>query len=103
MKLRAGEQLASTVCATRVVVVRAPDGDVELTCGGADMVSLDDGEPTVSGEPAAGHDAGTQLGKRYAEETLGLELLCSKPGAGSIWCNGAPLLLKAAKPLPASD
>ena len=32
-----------------------------------------------------------------------LELLCTKPGEGSLAAGGAPLTLKEAKPLPSSD
>jgi hypothetical protein len=32
-----------------------------------------------------------------------LELLCTKPGKGSLADGGQPLALKEAKPLPASD
>ena len=46
---------------------------------------------------------GTLMGKRYAEPDVGLELLCTKPGAGTLTCNGAPIALKDAKPLPSSD
>ena len=36
-------------------------------------------------------------------EERGLELLCTKAGAGSLTLDGAPLGLKSAKPLPSSD
>ncbi len=103
MKLRAGQKLASTVCATRLVVVKAPDADLDLRCGGAPMVALDDGEPVISGSPAAGHDAGTLLGKRYADEDAGLELLCMQAGAGSLSVGDVEVAVKGAKPLPSSD
>jgi hypothetical protein len=102
MKLSIGMRLRSVVCATQVVVVRSPaDVDVNLTCGGEAMIDL-------SAEPerlptAAGHDAGTQLGKRYAHRDAGVELLCTRAGDGSLWLDGAPLELKPPKPLPASD
>ena len=103
MKVKAGQQLASTVDTTRVVVVRAPDADVEIECGGAAMAPLDAGEPTISGEPAADRSDGTLLGKRYADDDLGIELLCTKAGPGSLSVNGQALPVKAPKPLPASD
>jgi hypothetical protein len=46
---------------------------------------------------------GSQLGKRYADDEFGVELLCTKAGQGTLAVNGRPLPLKAAKPLPASD
>jgi hypothetical protein len=51
----------------------------------------------------SGFATGTQLGKRYADEELGLELLCTKPGQGSISVGETILAVKGAKPLPASD
>ena len=39
----------------------------------------------------AGFDGGTQLGKRYADDELGLELLCTKAGEGSISVGETPL------------
>lgn len=101
MQLKAGARLKSAADETQVVVVRAPDGDVDLTCGGHPLVPLD-AEVT----PAAvedGHSGPTLIGKRYADDTVGLELLCTKAGAGGLFVNGAPLGLKEAKPLPSSD
>jgi hypothetical protein len=46
---------------------------------------------------------GTQMGKRYADEASGLEVLCTKAGAGTLTLDGAPIELKGAKPLPSSD
>lgn len=46
---------------------------------------------------------GTQLGKRYADEDAGLELLCARAGTGSLSLAGAAIEIKSAKPLPASD
>ena len=46
---------------------------------------------------------GVALGKRYVNKSGDLELLCTKPGEGSLSVGGAPLTLKEAKPLPSSD
>ena len=46
---------------------------------------------------------GTQIGKRYVNEAGDLELLCTKPGDGSLALSGAELTIKGAKPLPSSD
>ena len=102
MKLRPGQKLHSAVCDAQVVVIRAPAHDVELGCGGAPM--LEEGEVPDSSarlDPSLGD--GPQLGKRYADEDLGLELLCTRPGAGALTVDGRPLPLKGAKPLPSSD
>lgn len=102
MQLKAGTKMASTVCDTQVVVVRAPVAEVELGCGGAALVdAAAAGDPTGAPDPALAD--GTLIGKRYADEELGLELLCTKPGAGTLTCNGVALAVKGAKPLPASD
>ena len=37
-QLKAGTRLRSAVCNTEVMVVLAPSGDVELTCGGTSMI-----------------------------------------------------------------
>lgn len=100
MKLRVGQTLYSTVGITAVVVIRAPDSEVDVTCGGAPMVT-ESAPPTGS---VPGTDEGSSLlGKRYANEEASLELLCTKADAGTLAVNGTPLGLKDAKPLPASD
>jgi hypothetical protein len=43
------------------------------------------------------------LGKRYADEAVGLELLCVKAGDYPVAVNGTPVTQKSAQPLPASD
>ena len=101
MELKAGARLKSAVCSTEVIVVKAPADDVEATCGGAPMVAPD-GDAT-GGTPADGADGGTQMGKRYVTDDEGLELLCTKPGDGSLGVGAALLTLKEAKTLPASD
>jgi hypothetical protein len=102
VKPRVGQTLASTVDATTVVVVKAPDTDVTLTCGGAEMVDSKEASG-VTGTPDPSQQDGSQLGKRYADDELGLEILCTKAGQGTLAANGTPLPLKGAKPLPASD
>ena len=46
---------------------------------------------------------GTLIGKRYVDAAGTVELLCVKPGKGSLAIAGVALQLKDAKPLPASD
>jgi hypothetical protein len=102
MQLKPGTRLRSTVCSTEVIIVRAPQDDVEISCGGQAMVVLGTDVPE-GGSVSADFAGGTQLGKRYADEGVGIELLCTKAGEGSLALNGEPLLLKEAKPLPSSD
>lgn len=100
--IKPGTRMRSAVCATEVMVVAAPaDGDVSLSCGGAPMLALD-ATPT-GGEPAPGADGGTLLGKRYVTADGKFEVLCTKPGRGSLAVGGAALAVKGAKPLPSSD
>ena len=102
MQLRVGSRWRSAVDDTQVVVVRAPSGEVSLTCGGHPLVA-GDSEPAPDLTISEEHAGGTALGKRYADPQTGLELLCVKGGTGALALNGAELPLKSAKPLPASD
>jgi len=101
MRPRVGQMLASTVDTTAVIVVRSPDEDLDITCGGAAMT--EGNGPGATGTPDPALMGGALLGKRYSDEDLGLELLCTKPGPGTLAVNGVPLPMKSAKPLPASD
>ena len=103
MKPRVGQTLASSVDTTAVIVVRAPDADVELTCAGVPLYDAKSGAAAPEGEADPAQMAGTQLGKRYADDDLGLELLCTKGGKGSLMADGAALGIKTAKALPSSD
>lgn len=101
MRLTVGQTLVSTVDQTTVIVVRAPEGQAALTCGGAEMVDAKAARPV--GDPDPAQQDGTLLGKRYADESLGLEVLCTKAGSGTLAYAGRPLPVKDAKALPASD
>jgi len=101
MDLKPGSRLKSSVCDTELVIVKAPSGDVDITCRGAPRADPADAER--NGEVAADACGGTALGKRYVDEDGALEVLCTKPGDGSLAVGGTPLSLKEAKPLPASD
>ena len=81
--LKAGTRLKSAVCNTEVMVVAAPKDEVDVSCGGAPLLALG-GEAPAGGEIAAGAGEGTQIGKRYTNEAGDLEILCTKPGEGSL-------------------
>ena len=100
LSLRPGDQLASTVCTTRVVVIRVPaDRQPLIECGGSPMVA-----GTPGGKPSPGGlDAVTLIGKRYVDAAGSVELLCTSSGTGALTCDGEPMTIKSAKPLPASD
>jgi hypothetical protein len=102
MDLKPGTRWASQVCDAEVVVVRGATDAGTLECGGQAMVPQ--GEAPASGlalDPA--FSEGSPIGKRFVDAELGLEVLVTKAGAGSLAVNGTALTLKDAKPLPSSD
>ena len=100
-QLKVGTRLRSAVCTTEVMVVAAPAADVDVRCGGAPMLAP--GETASGGALDAAASGGSALGKRYVSEAGDLELLCVKPGKGSLALGGKALSLKEAKQLPSSD
>ena len=81
--LKAGARLKSAVCDTQVMVIAAPAGDVALSCGGArDARARRRRRRGRAIDPE--HKNGTQIGKRYVNADGNLELLCTKPGKGSL-------------------
>ena len=100
-QLKAGTRIQSAVCSTEVMVIAAPGGDVDVRCGGAPMIEISAKKP--GGTPDAAFAGGTQIGKRYVNEAGDVELLCTKPGPGSLSLGDTPMALKEAKPLPSSD
>jgi len=101
-QLKAGARLKSAVCTTEVIVIVAPPGDADVRCGGVPMLGT--GESAPAGAVLDGGAAGgTTLGKRYVSPAGEVELLCTKPGKGSLALGATTLVLKEAKPLPSSD
>ena len=98
--LAAGKRLKSTVCNTEIMVIAAPGGEVDLSCGGAPMSADGAGN---GGSVAGDFAEGTTLGKRYTNEEGNLEVLCVKAGDGSLALGGVALKLKDAKKLPKTD
>jgi len=96
--MKPGTRLKSAACDTEVMVIRAGEGTIE--CGGAPM---GEDKPAVPAPLAADFAAGTLMGKRYVDADGKFELLCVKPGKGSLSVDGIALVTKDAKPLPASD
>jgi hypothetical protein len=96
--MKPGTKLKSVVCETEVMVIRG--GDVIIACGGAPMA---DERPAELGAIDPAFAEGTRMGKRYVDQAGIVELLCVKPGAGSLARDGVALTTKDAKPLPASD
>ncbi len=101
MEIKAGSRLACPECSVELVVVRPPSTAVVLTCGGAELVEAGADRPGGGHADASGE--GTLVGKRYADEDTGLEVLCAKPGPGELAADGRAVPIKGAKPLPSSD
>lgn len=96
--MKPGTKLKSTVCDTEVMVIRGAGG--ALACGGALMA---DQAPAERGNIDPNFAEGTKMGKRYVDDAGTVELLCVKPGQGSLSLDGVALQIKDAKPLPSSD
>jgi hypothetical protein len=102
MQMKVGSRLRSVVCETEVIVVKAPGGELDVRCGGHPMVGKDE-DVAAAGTPSEAFAGGALIGKRYADEGLGLELLVTKGGTGTLAVGETPLPVKEAKPLPSSD
>jgi hypothetical protein len=96
--MKPGTKLKSAVCDTEVMVIRGGAGTIE--CGGAPMAEA---KPDTPGTIDPAHAGGSLMGKRYVDIAGTFELLCVKPGKGSLAVDGVALVIKEAKPLPASD
>ncbi len=97
--MKPGSKLKSAVCDAEVMVIRGtPDGVVE--CGGSPMAEQAPAERRPIDPKFA---QGTRIGKRYVDADAKIELLCVKPGQGSLSIGGIALTVKDAKPLPSSD
>ncbi|MCZ4314804.1 hypothetical protein O4H66_15450 [Comamonadaceae bacterium G21597-S1] len=103
MPIKPGSRWGSATCTTEIVVVRPPSTEAALECGGTAMHSPPDAARQAQSAPDAASAGGTLLGKRYTDDASGLEVLCTKPGAGSLSVSGRPMSVKAAKALPSSD
>ena len=99
LQLRAGQSLFSTIDPTTVVVIKAPAEQVTVSVNGVEVTASKPGSAPSAAPPGSG----TLIGKRYADDAIGIELLVSKPGSGTLEVNGTPLTVKESKPLPSSD
>ena len=96
--MKPGTRLKSQADDTEVMVIRFGGGSIE--CGGAPMTEIKAADLLPL---AADFSSGTLMGKRYVDANGAHELLCVKPGKGSLSVDGVALTPKDAKPLPASD
>lgn len=97
--VKPGMKLSSTVCKTQIMVLRAPAGALDISCGGAPMQV---GDPAELGA-VSGENSGTLVGKRYTDAEETMEFLCTRGGDGSVAVAGHVIDVKAAKKLPSSD
>jgi hypothetical protein len=102
MDLKPGSRWKSAVDDVEVVVVRPPKSPATLECGGYPVIAHAEAKPEGK-TVAEGFAEGSQAGKRYADEETGMEVLCTKTGAGTLTIGGRPIGAKEAKKLPASD
>lgn len=100
--VKPGARFRSAVCEAEVVVVKAPAGELDLRIGGRPVVPVGT-DPGEALDVVSGFDGGVLLGKRYADEAGGVELLATKAGTGSPSVGEDLLEVKGAKPLPSSD
>lgn len=103
MDLKPGSRWRSAVCESEVIVVRAPAAPVLLCIGGAPVLAAAGADRPAGGAPDRALTGGTLLGKRYADEASGLELLCTRSGAGTITVAGRLATIMSPRKLPASD
>jgi hypothetical protein len=96
--MKPGTRLKSAADDTEVMVIRTGGGTIE--CGGTPM---GEAKPAESAALDPNFSTGTLMGKRYVDTDGKYELLCVKPGKGSLSVDGVALVVKDAKPLPASD
>jgi hypothetical protein len=96
--MKPGTRLKSAACDTEIMVIRSAGGEIQ--CGGAPM---GEAKPAEAAPLSADFSDGTLMGKRYVDAGGQYELLCVKPGKGSLAVDGVALTTKDAKPLPASD
>ena len=99
MDLAAGKRLKSAVCTTEIMVIAAPDGDVDIRCGGSPMAE----GASNGGSPSGDFASGIAIGKRYVNGDGSLEVLCVKAGDGSLSVGADALNVKDAKKLPKTD
>jgi hypothetical protein len=100
--VRAGARLKSSVSEAEVIVTKTPTEEVEIRCGGAPM-QAPDAPAGLEAERTLDLGEALLLGKRYVDDPTGLEVLCTKPGSGTLTCNGRTMQVKEPKPLPSSD
>tara|TARA_B100000073_G_scaffold223053_1_gene185793 strand:+ start:4660 stop:4956 length:297 start_codon:yes stop_codon:yes gene_type:complete len=98
MELKVGSRLKCKKTSAEFMIVKPGEGiltnaDEELILSSAENTT--EQETNIEGP-------GNVLGKRY-ESKSGIIVLCTKPGAGIIHCDGIPMNEVKPKRLPSSD
>jgi hypothetical protein len=102
MKLKPGQRLKSAVSEAQIMVIKAPAEETRIQCAGVDMLELS-AEGAAAPGPESSIEGVLQIGKRYANQTGTLELLCTKGGAGLLSSDEEVLQPRLSKQLPSSD
>jgi len=76
-----GEKVKFEDLGVEVIVTKGGDGDVSATEGGE----------------------GLKVGKRYECESTGIQVLVTKPGAATLMCGGAAMVLQEPKKTKSAD
>ena len=95
-----GSRVGCGECGAGIVVVSWNE-PADITCDASPLIPFSGVSAPTTPPPANG--GGTQLGKRYVDESHGVELLVVRPGAGTLRAAGEPMQIKVPKPLPSSD
>ena len=103
MKLTPGSRWKSSVCTGEAVVVRPASEAGDLECGGVAMIAFNTERPAAAPAISPAFAGGCLLGKRYADDRSGLEVLCTKAGEGALSYGGRLLAYRETKKLPSSD
>jgi hypothetical protein len=99
--LKPGMRLKSQVDNTQLMVVRAPDTDMDIRLGSHPVIDIS-AEPVV-GLKLENRGEVALLGKRYGTPEGDLELLVTKADCAALTLGDRPIEIKQSKPLPASD
>ncbi len=103
MQVRIGIRLRSQVDSTEVILTRVGATEVDLRCGGHELISISEVAAEIREATAEPAQQSPLIGKRYSDEPSGLELLCVKSGQHRLTADGRPMPQNAPRPLPASD
>ncbi|OFW10317.1 MAG: hypothetical protein A3G20_09650 [Acidobacteria bacterium RIFCSPLOWO2_12_FULL_59_11] len=100
MSVQVGKRYVCKKCGAEVIATRAGGG--ELVCCG-ETIEIKQPGIEISRQAQKSDNIGSILGKRYHCDACGMEVLCTKAGAGELRSCEKPMALQEPKPLPSSD